>query len=151
MSMLGALFSKVAGGIGGMSASSVGSLAVGAWKASNTAAIGRANARALEEQARVALDQGREDEYAQRREARLQLSKQAASLAQAGIGYGGTAANVMRESHINAELDALNYRYRGVSRARALLTEAKITRKESRLTAGAELLGAVGSAWQKRK
>lgn len=134
-----------------MSFASVLSLAAGGLKSYSTLRSGRANAKALESQARVALEQGREDEYAQRRAARFELSKQAASIAQAGIGYGGTIANVMRESHVNAELDALNYRYRGLTKARSLLTEAKITRNESRLTAGAELLGAIGDAYGKRK
>lgn len=52
-------------------------------------------------------------QLAQRRGARQFLGTQKAAIAQAGIGSGGSAADVVRESAANAELDALNLAYEG--------------------------------------
>lgn len=96
--------------------------------------------RALKQQA---LDTEREtfaNEEIQRRQARQLLGQQAAAVAQAGTGYGGTTALVMDQSALNAELDALNIRYAGLSRAKSLRVEAKAARRQGNLMAGAYLL-----------
>lgn len=112
---------------------------------------GRSNARLLQLQARTAMAQGLADEYTQRRQNRLELGRQAAAMAQAGGGYGGTTALVMRDSHLAGEMDALNYRYRASQQASGLLTEARTVKRESTLLAGAQLLQAGGKWYERQK
>lgn len=111
-----------------------------ALKAFGSARSGSKDRAALEQQARVAAAQGYADEEAARRAARYQLGEQAAALAQAGIGPGGTADLVVKDSALAAEMDALNYRYRGLQAARALRSQARKTASDSYLMAGAKLL-----------
>lgn len=108
------------------------------------------DAKALKAQAREAAAQGDLDEEAQRRQARAQLGEQAAAIAQAGIGYGGTAALVMNDSSLAAELDALNYRYRGLQQYRALRAQARSAKRQGFKLAGGKLLSAVGENMQRR-
>lgn len=104
---------------------------------------GASDAKALNAQAREAAAQGYLDEAAQRRQARAQLGEQAAAIAQAGIGYGGTTALVMQDSELAAEMDALNFRYRGLQQSRALRSAARATKKQSYMLAGGKLLSGI--------
>lgn len=79
------------------------------------------NAALLAQQGRVAELQAFRDEEAQRRAARQVLGTQAAAFAEAGGGLGGTAAKVMEQSSVAAELDALNIRYAGILKGKGLL------------------------------
>jgi hypothetical protein len=115
-----------------------------------TIGAARSDSRALKAQSRTAFAQGYEDEAAQRRRARAELGEQAAAIAQAGIGYGGTAALVMEQSELNAEMDALNYRYRGVQQGTALRTQAKQVKAEGYMQAGAQLLTGYGASKNNR-
>lgn len=122
----------------------------GAWiKAGGTIFGGIKDAKAVRKQARVAYAQGYADEEAARRAARYQLGEQAAALAQAGIGPGGTAELVVKDSALAAEMDALNYRYRGLQQGRALRSQAKAIRRDAFLMAGSQLLG--GEAEQRNQ
>ena len=83
-------------------------------------------------------------EELQRKNAREFLGRQAAAFAEGGSGSG---AQVMNQSAINAELDALNVRYRGqLSKfgykynARSLEEEGSAKSKSANLSAGASLL-----------
>lgn len=105
---------------------------------------GLKDAKALRRQAKTAYAQGYADEAAARRSAKYQLGEQAAALAQAGLGPGGTAELVVKDSAIAAEMDALNYRYRGLQQGRALRSQAKAAKRDAFLSAGAELLGGYG-------
>jgi hypothetical protein len=105
------------------------------------------NAAALGQQAHVAASQGYADEQTQRRQARQVLGEQAASIAQAGGGTGGTTAKVAEQSGINAELDALNIRYGGTMKASGLMAQAQAEKYAGRsalvqsgFLAGANLL-----------
>jgi len=69
------------------------------------------NATILRQNAVVEGQQGAQREDAQRRKAREILGTQAAAFAQAGGGSGGSAADIMKQSSTNAELDALTMRY----------------------------------------
>lgn len=109
-------------------------------KAFGTARSAGKDSAALRMQARVAAAQGYADEEASRRAARYQLGEQAAALAQAGIGPGGTAELVVKDSALAAEMDALNYRYRGLQAARALRSQGKKSATDGYLMAGAQLL-----------
>lgn len=60
-------------------------------------------------------------EEQQRRAARQVLGEQKAALAQAGIGMGGSAADIAEQSAINAEMDALGIRYEGEMERRQFL------------------------------
>ncbi len=109
-------------------------------KAGGTLYGGLKDAKAVRKQARVAFAQGYADEEASRRASRYQLGEQAAALAQAGIGSGGTAELVVKDSALAAEMDALNYRYRGIQQGRALKSQAKAIRRNAFLAAGTQLL-----------
>lgn len=100
----------------------------------------KANISALESQASTADAQGAADEATIRRNSSFALGKQAAAIAEGGGGYGGTNAGVMKDSHVAAEMDALNYRYRGLMRGYGLLAQAKQISKQSPLMAGGQLL-----------
>lgn len=104
----------------------------------------RADAAAMESQARVAQSQAYADEQTQRRQARAVLGSQAAAMAEAG---GGIDENVVRQSAINAELDALNIRYAGNLRGAGLLSQARAMRSQGGLLAGAQLLSGVSGAY----
>lgn len=67
-----------------------------------------------------------------RRQSRELLSQQVAAIGESGIGYGGSSAEVMQQSAIDAELDALNIRYEGELRRQGLKQQAKLARRGSR-------------------
>lgn len=71
----------------------------------------------------------REEEV--RRRSRAALGKMRASLAQAGGGLGGSSADVLEQSEIAAELDALNVRYEGELAASGLLSEERLLTYQS--------------------
>lgn len=83
------------------------------------------NAAVMEQNAGIEREQANAREEAQRREARMILGSQRAALSQAGIGMGGSAADVMQQSATDAELDALTLRYEGDMRARGLMIGAE--------------------------
>lgn len=90
---------------------------------------GRAEADVLNNQARAVGAQTVQAEEAHRRDAREFLAKQTVAIGQAGIGYGGSAGDLQTQSAIDAELDALNIRYEGLTRMQGLKTEAKLKKK----------------------
>ena len=89
------------------------------------------NARVSRSQAEAAGQQwsAREDE--QRRQARQILGKQLAATAQSGVNLNGSAADIFRESMINAEQDALNIRYEGEMTRTGLLNQAQMSDYEA--------------------
>jgi hypothetical protein len=93
---------------------------------------GGSGKRAAADQARVAQAQGYADEQTQRRSARQLMGAQAAAIAQAGTGWGGTNAGVIEQSAINAEMDALNIRYGAATKAFNLKQQGKAARNEGR-------------------
>lgn len=93
----------------------------------------RMQANAADYNAAVARYMGREalkasasEQLALRRTQRKFLGTQRASIAQAGIGTGGSAADVVAQSTSLAELDAMNLAYEGAARFRAALTQADL-------------------------
>lgn len=83
------------------------------------------NARMKEIEAGITREQANAREEQQRRQARQVLGKQRAAVAQAGIGFGGSALDIMEQSATFAELDALTIRYEGDLKAKGLLAEAE--------------------------
>lgn len=102
------------------------------------------NAAALKREARIAASQGYRDEEAQRREGRQFMGLAAAALAESG-GTGVQGEALLRQSEALAELDALNIRYGGLQRRRALNQQARqegSLATQSYLSAGAGLAAA---------
>ena len=99
--------------------------AIGAIQQGNAArASAEYNAKILEQNAVVERQQASAREEAQRRQSRQVLGQQRAAFAQSGGGMGGSAADVMEQSGIMAELDALTLRYEGDLRARGMEVSA---------------------------
>lgn len=75
----------------------------------NAAAVGQQTSARIEEQ---------------RREAKQILGTQRAGIAESGTAFSGSNSDVIRQSTINAELDALNIGYGGEMERTGLLNEA---------------------------
>ncbi|MFO1465872.1 MAG: hypothetical protein U1F35_05440 [Steroidobacteraceae bacterium] len=86
---------------------------------------GTYNKAVLERQARISQAQGFLDAESARRRANQVLGVQAASFSEAGGGLGGTAADVARQSAVNATLDEQNIQYGGLMRGTGLLAQAQ--------------------------
>jgi hypothetical protein len=127
--------------IAGTAISALGSIQQG--KSAQSAA--NANADNLEQNAAIERSQANQREEAKRREARMILGNQRAGFAQAGGGMGGSAADVMRQSSINAELDALTLRYEGDLRARGMQAEAQQERFAGKVAKRAGYFNAASS------
>lgn len=111
---------------------------------------GRSDSRALKRQGKIAAEQGYAEEQLVRREARSLAGEQAAAIAEAGISYTGTTLSVMKESELNAEMDALNARYRGLMRRAELRGAARDAKREGYMMAGAQLLTSNSRAREQR-
>lgn len=81
-------------------------------------------ARVADINAQASAQQYSAEEERVRREARQVMGAQRAAIAQSGVGFGGSSADIMRQSSIQAELDALNIRYAGSLERTGLLNEA---------------------------
>ena len=121
-----------------------------AFGAAGSIAGGRENAALLRQQGKVAQDQAFADEQAQRREARQVLGAQAAATAESGTGMGGSNAILLRQSQIEAELDALNTRYGGQVKRAGLYSEAFNTKRQSSMLAGGQLLSGLSESLNNR-
>lgn len=66
-----------------------------------------------------------------RRKQALFMGKQRATAAESGAGLGGSNADVLRQSEIESELDALSLRYEGDLEARGLLAQSDAYRTEA--------------------
>lgn len=103
------------------------------------------NASMMDQAATVERQQASVREDAQRQQARLLLGEQRAAFAQSGGGMGGSAGDVMQQSAINAELDALTMRYEGELRARGLNAQAEGERYSGRTAKQNSYFSAAGS------
>lgn len=131
---MGALAAPLA--IGGGLLSAFGQYQQGREQESNLktqARIAQRNAVLLRGQAATARQQAGRDEEAQRREARRFLGTQRAAIGQSGIGFGGTAGQLLEDSAVQAELDALNIRYGGELQATDILNQAAMSDTESQI------------------
>jgi hypothetical protein len=111
---------------------------------------GDATEDAFEDSAGEAFSQGYGDEQLQRRRARQFFGIQAASIAQAGLGYDGTIGRVIEQSETNAELDALNLRYRGLQRGRGLIEEGFAAKQAGKFGAGGNALSGASTLFGQR-
>ena len=142
-----ATVSTVVSGIG-TAMSALGAISQGNAEAS----AAKYHAKMSEMNAANARAQASVNEDAQRRQARRFLGTQRASFAQAGIGLSGSAEDVMAQSAVDAELDALNIRYQGELEAAGMTNEANLQRMRAKnarsggfMTAGAKLLSGIGT------
>lgn len=109
------------------------------------------NAQIQEQNAAVSRAEAGERESEVRRRSAMVLGSQRAAVAQAGGGSGGSAADIMQQSAVSAELDALTTRYEGEMRARGFEQEAASHRYSGEVAASrassqafASILGGVG-------
>lgn len=105
----------------------------------------RYNAGVAAQQAVVEGQQASAREDAQRRQARQVLGQQRAAFAQSGGGMGGSAGDIMGQSAIDAELDALTIRYEGQMRARGFDAQAEQERFAARSAKKAGYWAAAGT------
>jgi len=83
------------------------------------------NAKMLRQNADVENSQGNAREEAHRRQARQVLGKQAAIVAQSGGGFGGSSADIMKQSATNAELDSMMIRYESQLKSKGMKDQAE--------------------------
>lgn len=108
---------------------------------------GRANAKALKTQARGELISGAAEEARVRDAARAQIGEQVASQFANGLeGGSGSALDAVRESLINARLDALEVRRQARIRSDELLSRAKLEKRQGQFALASSILGAGSSA-----
>lgn len=82
------------------------------------------NAKVSEMNAQIARNNASVREEALRRKSRQVLGQQRGAIAQAGIAFSGSALDIIEQSSVMAELDALNTRYEGDLQSRGLLATA---------------------------
>src|SRR5437016_189152 len=89
------------------------------------------NATVAAQYARAAGGEAGQEEVTQRRSAQMALGNAAAAAGEAGVS-GGSTETVMRQSALNAELDALNIRYQGRLRSLGLNAKGTLDRYQGR-------------------
>jgi hypothetical protein len=127
-------------------------------QSANARNLGNFNARVEAGQAKAARQQALREEEGLRRGSRLFHGRQAAAIAQSGVGSGGTAGILAEQSGTFAELDALTTRYQGMLQGSGLLARSGATRWQSNqeamgygLLAGGELLAGGSNIYRQRK
>lgn len=143
-----------------MSADSIGGFfnaGVGALGAFSSLRQGKSEARTIERNAQNQADamawnarqvqsETTQQENLMRRQNRAALAKQSAAQAQSGVSGAGTAVNVMDQSLIDAELDALTLRASGNNQADAMRWDAQNTLLSAKSAASAAKSKAYASA-----
>jgi len=84
----------------------------------------RYNAAIMRQRAETVQSVYGQREQQQRARSRIILGEQRAASGEAGVGVGGSTADMERQSQVLAELDALNIRYGGQIISRDLETQA---------------------------
>lgn len=85
----------------------------------------QAQARAsLANAAQIRNEAARREEQL-RRQGRAAVGKKTAAMAQAGVLDTGTSVGVLDQNRVDAELEALNARYQGMSKSDALMIDAR--------------------------
>lgn len=112
------------------------------------------NAAMADRSATSTLQQTGQSEATQRRSALRAAGDQAAAMGEAGVAGSSTSQAVQHQSSVDAELDALNIRYKGTLAAWGLRNQGAVAQmegdsaaKNSQLLAGSKILGAVGDKY----
>jgi hypothetical protein len=138
--------------------SSIAGGVAGKQQIGNEAKVADYNAALAQQQAQAAGNVGAANEAASRRQSAAVLGSAAALGGESNIGTGGSEADVLRQSEINQQMDALNIRYEGQLQRRNYNIEAQNYDYQARalrsgengplfagiLGAGTQLLGGVG-------
>lgn len=147
MPWVAAIAAVVAAGVGTYAAVKQGNVAEAAAKDANEAE--KANAKAAMDAA--ALEAGQV-----RRKNLLRLGAQRAAAAKSGVLIDDSAADVIYDTAIQGELEALSVLYSGAqaasysrSRGKIALAEGKAAKSASRIQASSTLIGGLGSAASK--
>ncbi len=112
---------------------------------------GNANSRALKRQSREELAQGAAEESRVRDAARATMGDQVAAQFSNGFqGGSGSALDALRESKVNAALDALEIRRQAMGKAAQLQASAKQAKMEGRFALLSGILQA-GSTVQRQQ
>lgn len=109
----------------------------------------KTNAQIAGNEANIAGNQANAQVNQLERTNRERLGMQSAAFGGAGVGYGGSSAQAMRQSAINQELDALNTRYKGQITGYGYREESSLENQQGntdRLLAGAALLKGIGTS-----
>jgi hypothetical protein len=114
----------------------------------------RTNAQIYGGEASTASTQGFQAEATQRRAGAMAIGRETAAAGQAGGGYGGSTGRAIGQSIQNAELDALNVRYKSQMQRWSYGTQAAFMNQEAKtqgqnglLKAGASLLQGYSSQY----
>lgn len=108
---------------------------------------GQSNAKAARAQAKEELRASQDEERQVRLDARRQIGEQLASQYANGMtGGSGTALAALRESQLDAALDAMEVRRQGIGKASAYRRQAKNAERESYFSLASGLLGAATTA-----
>lgn len=91
------------------------------------------NIKNQEQNAALKAQQTSAAEEMQRREGRRNLASQRAAIAQSGVGFLGSSADIMRQSTAAAELDALNVRYAGDLERMGILNDIEMRKFNDKL------------------
>lgn len=116
----------------------IGLIASGAGAAAQGVAQSNAlasNAATYSLEGKTAAAQGYEAEAQQRRQGAQVIGREVAGAGQAGAGYQGSTGNVIGQSAVNTELDALNIRYKAQLQKWSYATQSSNLASES-ATAG---------------
>lgn len=108
------------------------------------------NAQVSRQQADQALKVSTADQIAQQRKTAQMLGVARASIAQSGLGFTGSNADVLDRSATLSELDQLNIAYEGATRARGYLAQSDLDEFQARIASenatSARRAGLVGAA-----
>jgi hypothetical protein len=129
------------------------------------AKVANYNAQVAQQQAQEAGNVAAANEAESRRRSAGDLGQLAAQEGEANIGTGGSSADVLRQSEINQQLDALGIRYGGMMERRGYNIDAQNYDYQARvlrsgqsgpiwggiLGAGTQLLNGVGDYTAQRK
>lgn len=108
---------------------------------------GKANSRALEGQSAEELRAAQEQERELRKDARARIGAQLAAQWSNGMeGGSGSALDAIRESQLEAILDAREIRRQGIAKATSLQAQAKSERSKGKFALAEGLIGAVSAA-----
>lgn len=103
------------------------------------------NASIYANEGKTAGAQGYEAEAQQRRNTAEVISSETAAAGQAGGGYGGSTGRRIGQSAVNAELDAMNIRYKSQLQRWSYDTQSANLRSEARTAGNAGFLKAGGA------
>ena len=103
------------------------------------------NAIVARQNEQVALGQANVAEEQQRRKFRSMQAEAIAGLAQTGTALDGSNADVLQQSALANELDALTIRYEGQMKARGLMAQSELDRMSARASRGAASSAVTGS------